>query len=320
MEERYLRRENESEFDYKVRICLAKLNKEIELKWNEIVDLLGLDCSGDHLRKLSYGWKEMLDSNKEGHNRILCISDIHIPFNLPIDILKEYINKVDTLIINGDLLDTYSLSKFTKMYRQPLIDELIKAREYIITLVDMIKPKRLIAITGNHEMRLGKAIADKIGTDLLDLMPTDTMAFLFDTGFNQYDHKDKTKTIYEPLKDVLDCEVIYANNFWYKEGKSIFVHPLSFRQSILGTTEKALAYFQSIENDFDTVCMAHTHMLGYAKYGKYHLYEQGCLCDLKHMKYMDMKLPKKPATNGFIYLIQDEDGNLIYDKCVLKSL
>jgi hypothetical protein len=56
------RREDESEFDRKVRICIAKLNKEIDLDWSEIIDLLNLDCSADHLRKLSYAYKEMSDN------------------------------------------------------------------------------------------------------------------------------------------------------------------------------------------------------------------------------------------------------------------
>lgn len=56
------KREGESEFDYKVRLCISKLNKEIDLDWLEIIDLLKLDCSPDHLRKLSYAYKEMSEN------------------------------------------------------------------------------------------------------------------------------------------------------------------------------------------------------------------------------------------------------------------
>ncbi|PGZ96959.1 hypothetical protein COE51_16455 [Bacillus pseudomycoides] len=63
MTETTLKRQNqESEFDYKVRICIAKLNKEVDLDWSEIIDLLNLDCSPDHLRKLSYAYKEMTEN------------------------------------------------------------------------------------------------------------------------------------------------------------------------------------------------------------------------------------------------------------------
>ena len=56
-----LKRETESDFEYKIRLCNAKLNKEIDLDWIEIVQMLGLTCSSDHLRKLSYGYKECAD-------------------------------------------------------------------------------------------------------------------------------------------------------------------------------------------------------------------------------------------------------------------
>ena len=61
----FKRKENESFQEYKIRVCNAKLNKELDMSWEEIVELLGLDCSGDHLRKVSYGLKEFLDYDNE---------------------------------------------------------------------------------------------------------------------------------------------------------------------------------------------------------------------------------------------------------------
>lgn len=55
-----LRRENETDFEWKVRLCIAKLNKEIDLDWSEIATLLNLNVSSDHLRKLSYAYKRIL--------------------------------------------------------------------------------------------------------------------------------------------------------------------------------------------------------------------------------------------------------------------
>lgn len=316
--------DNEEFVDYRYRITKNKDN--YNLTWQDIKDLCMCfynEKVSDNWRKYVYYCKEKEDIELKDCNRILAISDIHIPFNLDISIFSDYRNKVDTLVINGDLLDCYSLSKFTKLYRQPLIDELTKAREYTINLVNYIKPKKIIVVSGNHEIRLGKVIADKIGTDLLDLMPTDAMAFLFDTGFNQYNHQDKTKVMYEPLNKVFEeegIETIYANNFWYKEGRTIFVHPLAFRQNPLSTSVKAYEYFIGKGMDFDTIVMAHTHKLGFCKYSNYNLYEQGCCCELSKMNYMDMRLPKTEQTNGFMYIIQDANGNLVYEKTKLISI
>ena len=49
------RLENESFLDWKLRLITLKIDKTIDLDWVEIKDLLGLDCSGDHLRKTAYG-------------------------------------------------------------------------------------------------------------------------------------------------------------------------------------------------------------------------------------------------------------------------
>jgi hypothetical protein len=55
------RKDNENEFEYKVRLCKAKLNKELDADWSEISESLNLGISSDHLRKLSYAYKEFDD-------------------------------------------------------------------------------------------------------------------------------------------------------------------------------------------------------------------------------------------------------------------
>lgn len=52
-------------FEEKVSLCLQKLDRSVDLDWSEIVEKLGLNCSGDHLRKLSYAYKECSDYIKE---------------------------------------------------------------------------------------------------------------------------------------------------------------------------------------------------------------------------------------------------------------
>ena len=271
-----------------------------------------------------YGAKKVIDAIEEDEERvnedetrILCISDMHIPFNRDIKEFFKYKGKVDTLVLNGDIIDNYPMSSFTKMYRLSLVEELIRARELLIELIEEIKPKKVTVVTGNNEIRLGKKIADKIGSDLLDLMPRDALAFLFDTGFNYYDRIKKCKTVYTPIDEEVDCEVNYVGNFWTKEGKTIFVHPQAFRGTTLGTVGKAYDYFTAIGEDFQSIIMAHTHKLGMYVMNDKYLYEQGTCANLNHMDYQDLKLPKSSQVNGYMYIIQDKDGNLIYDKTKL---
>ena len=304
-------------------IIMGKLvNKTEDRDYAELSEeVFGKKLNSDECRKRMYGAKAIIDTlednHEEGETRILCLSDLHIPFNRDISEFFKYKGRTDVLVLNGDIIDNYSMSNFTKMYRQSLVDELITARELLIKLIEEISPKRVVVVTGNHEIRMGKKIADKIGSDLLDLMPKDALAFLFDTGFNHYDRIKKTKTIYTPIDEVVDCEVEYLGNFWGKVGKTIFIHPQAFKGTTLGTVGKAYDYFNSINEDFQSIVMAHTHRLGMTVIGDKYLYEQGCCADLNHMDYMDMKLPKNPQTNGYIYIVQDKEGNLIYEKTKL---
>ncbi len=315
----------ENRYDKIKRIVESKLVDRIDKDYTELSEeAFGKAYSSDVARRMFYGAKKVIDAIEEDEERvnedetrILCISDMHIPFNRDIKEFFKYKGKVDILVLNGDIIDNYSMSNFTKMYRLSLVEELIQARELLIELIEEIKPKKVTVVTGNHEIRLGKKIADKIGSDLLDLMPRDALAFLFDTGFNYYDRIKKCKTVYTPIDEEVDCEVNYVGNFWTKEGKTIFVHPQAFRGTTLGTVGKAYDYFTAIGEDFQSIIMAHTHKLGMYVMNDKYLYEQGTCANLNHMDYQDLKLPKSSQVNGYMYIIQDKDGNLIYDKTKL---
>ena len=315
----------ENRYDKIKRIVESKLVDRIDKDYTELSEeAFGKAYSSDVARRMFYGAKKVIDAIEEDkgrvnedETRILCISDMHIPFNRDIKEFFKYKGKVDTLVLNGDIIDNYSMSNFTKMYRLSLVEELIQARELLIELIEEIKPKKVTVVTGNHEIRLGKKIADKIGSDLLDLMPRDALAFLFDTGFNYYDRIKKCKTVYTPIDEEVDCEINYVGNFWTKEGKTIFVHPQAFKGTTLGTVGKAYDYFTAIGEDFQSIIMAHTHKLGMYVMNDKYLYEQGTCADLNHMDYQDLKLPKSSQVNGYMYIIQDKDGNLIYDKTKL---
>ena len=315
----------ENRYDKIKRIVESKLVDRIDKDYTELSEeAFGKAYSSDVARRMFYGAKKVIDAIEEDEERvnedetrILCISDMHIPFNRDIKEFFKYKGKVDTLVLNGDIIDNYSMSNFTKMYRLSLVEELIQARELLIELIEEIEPKKVTVVTGNHEIRLGKKIADKIGSDLLDLMPRDALAFLFDTGFNYYDRIKKCKTVYTPIDEEVDCEVNYVGNFWTKEGKTIFVHPQAFRGTTLGTVGKAYDYFTAIGEDFQSIIMAHTHKLGMYVMNDKYLYEQGTCANLNHMDYQDLKLPKSSQVNGYMYIIQDKDGNLIYDKTKL---
>ena len=97
------------------------------MDWVEIRDMLGLSITPDQLRKQAVGYLEY-DNYINGFEgvatTILSISDLHVPFQLPYELLKDY-REVDILQINGDVVDCQALSRFSKQYRISPIEEMI---------------------------------------------------------------------------------------------------------------------------------------------------------------------------------------------------
>ena len=301
-------------------ICYKKHNKEIDLTWEQLAQQYGFS-SGECLRS----WFKRIRREKgeigyKNKTRILHISDNHYPFNLPKEVFKDYVGKVDVLVFGGDEQDCQSVSRFKKKYRVPFVDEMIGTRQMIIDIIEYIKPKQVKLIAGNHNYRLINYFSEKVHEDLLTLMPETNLDFIIDLGFWKHDHQTKSKTFYEPLTKVFDgkVDIEYMKNWWCKVGYTVFAHPKAFRSGILATTEKAYTYFLQLGEKFDTLCLSHTHHQGFSRYGKVYMYESGCLCE--EPSYASEGTMIRPQDKGFVYLVQDEQGNLIYDESKLICL
>ena len=313
-----VRNDNETDFEYKLRLCKSKINKEIDLDWQEIVDLLKLEVSADHLRKTAYGIIEY-DTYIHGFDgvatTILSVSDLHVPFQLPISTFSDYVSKIDILQINGDVADCQALSKFSKQYRISPMEEMIQGRQYLIDIIEYIKPKKVVVTYGNHDKRFANYFAKNLDTDILELLPDTSLELILVDGFKHYDKRTKSKVQYDPLCEVFDdVEIVYAGDWKCKIGKTWFVHPLAYRQGTLATAEQAMNYLHRTEKEtFDCVVMAHTHAVGDTKKGFIRLFEQGACCDVNKMNYMDGRL-SNPQKMGFALICQNKDGDIIEDK------
>jgi predicted phosphodiesterase len=317
------RLEGENLFEHKLRLCKAKLNHELDLDWQEIVELLGLNMSADHLRKTAYG---MIEYDEYIHGfggvttTILSVSDLHVPFAKPLETFRDYAGKIDVLQLNGDILDCMQLSRFNKSYRTSPVDEIIEGRQYIIDLIEMIRPKKVLVNHGNHELRLGQYLAKNLDNELQELMPETAFDYIFVDGFTHYDRKTRAKVKYAPLCEVFeDIEIEYTGT-WYSQYKDVlFCHPKAFASSPLRTAEKALYWFRNESFDFKTLVMSHTHRVGSYKIGNSMIYEQGCCCDTNKMKYNDGQLINSQK-EGFMIICLDEDGHLINEKTKIITL
>lgn len=317
----------ESWDEYFIRLCENK--NEYNITFKQIAVLLNLE-NGKNFGESAYR-KRFKDFNRgreyeRSHNqeyvaqRVLSISDLHIPYNYPVEVFGAYTGNVDVLILNGDVMDCQSISSFPKKYRINIVQEMIVARQYIIDLIELISPRRVIITKGNHEHRMIRYLSDRLNEDLMNLMPDSPMDLIINDGFKDNDRFKRVETYYPPLREVFAEQNIdvYYNGDWYcRVGNVVFAHPLAYSSSMMKTVEKAVTYFSRTENrTFTAVVMAHTHKVGFYKVGDIKMYEQGCCCKLDMLDYADGKL-QDPQQNGYIYLALDKDGNIIEDKTKL---
>lgn len=303
---------------WEIRCCLAKKRGNTDMDWAEIRDMLGLEITPDQLRKQAVGY-EKYDNYIHGYGgvatTIMSVSDLHVPYQLPLSTFSDYVDKINILQINGDVVDCQALSKFPKQYRISPMEEMISGRQYLIDLIEYIKPRKVICNYGNHDKRFANYLAKNLDSDLLELLPDTSLELIFNDGFRHYDKKSKSKIWYEPLSKVIDdIEIEFVDDWKSKIGKTWFVHPLAYKQGTLATVEQAKNYLQDTCKDpFDAVVMAHTHAVGDTTKGYIRLFEQGACCDVNKMNYMDGRL-SKPQKMGFAIICQNENGELIQEK------
>lgn len=292
------------------------------MDWSEIRDMLGLDITPDQLRKMAVGYdeyNEYITQNGFTATRVLGLSDFHVPFNLPLETFNCFANKVDILVLNGDIEDCQGCSKYSKTYRVPIVEEMVETRNFLIDLIHLINPKEVYVVKGNHEHRMSKYLSKVVSEDMMNIMPDTPMDLIINEGFYNRDRRNKTQTWYEPLADMFEdegIEIHYDGSFSCKVGKVIFCHPITYSNGMLKTTEKAVDHFLRQDRDFEAIVMAHTHKLGSYYQGNIELYEQGCCCDLTKFDYNDGMLTL-PSQNGCIYMHLDTDGSILKNKTKL---
>lgn len=263
---------------------------------------------------------EIIENQHEDETVILSLSDLHVPFQLDYHVLSKYIG-CDVLQLNGDIIDCQALSRFPKQYRISPMEELICGRQYLIELIDFLKPGRVVCNYGNHDKRFASYFAKNLDSDILELMPNTSLELIFNDGFRHYNKREHTKVWYEPIKNVFDnIEIEFIDDWKCQIGKTIFCHPMAYRSGILSTADKAKQFFQdTCEQPFDAIVMSHTHKIGDAVIGRIRLLEQGAFSDVKQMDYMDGRLTP-PQKSGYAVIYQDKDGNVIHEKTKVNML
>lgn len=246
--------------------------------------------------------------------RVLAISDLHVPFQLPVSTFSEYAGNIDVLVINGDSVDMLSCSKFPKVYRQSPMDEIVECRQYLIELIELLRPREVFLTNGNHEARFQAYLAKNLDNDLLELMPSSPLDLIITEGLRRYDKRNKAKVWYDPLVKVFPDMKFHYNGEWHcRVGSVIFAHPLTFSSGNLRTAERTLDYFLKNDRKPITACiLGHTHRSGDIRKGLIYIFEQGACCQTDKMSYTDGRL-SDAQQKGFMFVALDKNGDLLYE-------
>jgi len=143
-----------------VRSCLRYYRgKKGEQSKNELGTREFLDQAIEFVMPESYA--ETFEPYEISQSRTLIISDLHIPYQ-DNDSIQKAINygkekKVNCNLINGDLLDMCSISRFGRDWRQRQIHEEFEAtRVFLNSLREHFPKAKIVYKYGNHDERYEK--------------------------------------------------------------------------------------------------------------------------------------------------------------------
>ena len=198
------------------------------------------------------------------HKKPLIVSDLHLPYHdidaIEIALEKAYKENVDSIYLNGDILDFYQVSRFTKEGGAMSIKE---ERDMFFEFIGWIKSNFDVPIyfkAGNHEERLAKYINDK-APDLAQLPELTLSGFLKldDLGVQFVDGRQKAMM-----------------------GKLIVVHGHEFGESIFSPVNPARGLFLRAKS---STLAGHNHQTSEhhennLKNDSMACFSTGCLCQL----------------------------------------
>lgn len=234
-----------------------------------------------------------------GRQNVLVLADIHIPFHDRPALLSaiEYGKKngVDTVLLNGDTSDFFSVSFWEKDPRKRKFkEELETTKEFLRSLREVFPKARIIYKIGNHEERWERYMRVK-APEVLDVA-----AFQFEAILELAKYGIELVTDKRPVR----------------LGELNVIHGHEYRFAISNPVSPARGLFLK--------CKAYA-LCGHFHQASYHTdktveqkvlatWSTGCLCDL-HPEYM----PMNNWCHGFCYVELFDDGKFNLQNKVIRN-
>lgn len=262
------------------------------------------------------GLEEMIAKINKDYEKVAFVSDIHVPFqdNDALELTKAYLRdyRPDKLVLNGDLLDFYTLSTFDKNPERKVSvqEELDEGSRIIKDLRNAVGKQCDIYMTeGNHENRLQRYLWNNPELEGLRDLKLDKLLHLKEHG----------------------VKYVNANmDYWKKDtghlkiGDVVVMHGDNRLNGGSCSAKSGYSAHNTMVNMQSSVIMGHVHRLGIVyktnPYGTTFGIEQGSLCQPTgtanwQQGFATFELEKGKAVNPRIYPIKDGKlyaGNDIY--------
>lgn len=245
-----------------------------------------------------------LSDSKE--RKIVSFSDLHLPFFLWEDMEKALIQHKDAniIVLNGDILDAYIFSTFSKSKNIAAIKEYKMAFDLVHYLSDNFE--KVVLVSGNHDYRTSRALKMAGFSNDASSVYGGDLLFRIANGEKLNDQA--------VLEEKIEFDNVYyqrADPWYVRIGKTIFCHPSGFGSKYPGATVvKLLDHFSERmqDSDFDSIVVGHTHKVYKGVVSGKLLIEQGAMAHrLPYQFQADLKF--KNAMNGYAVIYQDANGN-----------
>ena len=262
-------------------------------------------------------------SSSKKERFILSLSDVHIPFAPPDRIVatlerykKDLRDYNGIIVLNGDIMDQYGASIFTKFKDVSLLEEYRAAFELAKRCTEYAS--RVVLVSGNHEARLGRLARDKLPGPVTSVFGTDLLAKI--ANGEVIDVKGNLRDIDNDMRNRIRYQ--FAEKWYARIGKTIFCHPSGWDGSKPGgTAMKAFEYFKTRygSHEFDSVVCGHTHRLYKGIVENNMIIEQGSLCGrLGYEGGADLNMAH--SQHGYAYVWQAADGTTNFNESNFYSL
>lgn len=223
-----------------------------------------------------------------GKGKYLILSDIHLPFHdeeaLTAALNYGVNNAPDCIILNGDILDCYDVSRFSKEIRRPKIsEELEMGRNFFQYLRELFPTQAIYYKMGNHEERM-RAYILRNARELADLNDVSLESLL------RLDH----------------YKIIPVNREMIKLGKLTVLHGHELGESVFSPVNPARGFFLKAKA---STIVGHYHQVSHHSENNLHgeqvgVWSMGSLCNLSP-EYRPYAYTK--WSNGFAFVTVNDD-------------